>query len=436
MIVNIKRVLDKRVKYAGGEYNLSIRLNKKKETVYIPVVKITEADYETTFVKNHIGKNCITLREKVDEIRSRCEKICAQMGEFNAQRFKKHFHDDQYVPTEEKTEYPKTLELKKLFEYFIKNNTQLKTNTIKHLRTTQKIMDDYDQGVTVYDITPQYLQKFESMKINGGTCNLQGLGSYLRDLRRIINYFTKEIKIIPAHYVYPFGKGGYQIKEMRDKKMVLFEHEIRSVMELDEFDSEFQQYARDIWMTLYYANGVNFVDLLRMKWQNVGEGRITIIRKKTETTQKKLVQVITIPLIEPLKELINKIGDPTSPFVFGLMNKEVYKDTTITNRKNKLRDQINPELRMIGKKLNLRVPLTMKTARDCYASTLKRNGSNRDEIAEQLGHSDIVSSGYYVDSLGIDDSVRMNEKLVQRREKSPVEILPNSLPEYMTNNDK
>jgi len=82
--VNIKRILDKRVRYAGGEYNLSIRLNKKKETVYIPIVKITEADYETVFIKNHIGKNCITLREKVDEIRSRCEKICAQMGEFNA----------------------------------------------------------------------------------------------------------------------------------------------------------------------------------------------------------------------------------------------------------------------------------------------------------------------------------------------------------------
>ena len=56
--------------------------------------------------------------------------------------------------------------------------------------------------------------------------------------------------------------------------------------------------------------------------------------------------------------------------------------------------------------------------------------------SEQLGHSDIVSSGYYVDSMGIDDLVRINEKLVQRREKAPVKILPNSLPENMTNIDK
>ena len=62
--------------------------------------------------------------------------------------------------------------------------------------------------------------------------------------------------------------------------------------------------------------------------------------------------------------------------------------------------------------------------------------SSKLTYSEQLGHSDIVSSGYYVDSMGIDDLVRINEKLVQRREKAPVKILPNSLPENMTNIDK
>ena len=417
MRVKIKVVLDKRVEYKDGQYNLSIRLNHKKETVYLPMVKLTEKQYETVFVKNHIGKNANDLREKMNQTLSRVENICAEMVEFNGKRFKKLFNDPEYPSKVSNTDYPKTLELKKLFQYYIDNNTHLKTNSKNHYSSTLSVLEKYDPGVTVYDITPQYLIKFEREKLKGGKCNLQGLGSYLRDLRRIINYFTKVVKIIPKEYHYPFTEGGYIIKNFRTKKRVLSEDEIRSIMELDEFESPYQEYARNIWLTLYYSNGINFVDLLRMKWDNIENGHIRITRKKTETTQKKVRLEIVIPLTQPLKDLINKVGDPLSPFVIGLMKNEDYSDSTITNRKNKIRQGINPELRKIGEKLNLPVPLTTQTARDCYASTLKRNGYSNDVISEQLGHLDPSSTSHYVDSLGLDRVTEINEGLVKKRAK-------------------
>ena len=151
-----------------------------------------------------------------------------------------------------------------------------------------------------------------------------------------------------------------------------------------------------------------------MKWSDIKGNHIAIFRKKTETTRKKVVQELTIPIIEPLKELINKVGNPLSPYLLGLL-KENSNDITITNRKNKVRQYINPELRKIGEKLKLSVPLTMMSARDCYAATLKRNGCSIDAIADQLGHADIATTAHYVDSLGIEKSRSINEMLVMKK---------------------
>lgn len=413
-MVNIKVVLDKRHEYKGEKFNLSIRLNHKKETVYLPIVKLTQKEYEIVFKKNHLGENSIALREKVNKTLSRCEKICSDMIEFNGKRFKRLFKDNLYIVHDSNDDLPKTLELKVLFEYYIKHVQDIKTNTKKHIKTSKNVFDVYDPGVSILDITPKYLLKFERDKIKSGVCNYQGLGSYLRDLKRIINYFTYEVKLIPQQYQYPFGKGGYSIKNVRKKKQVLSEAEIRSIIELDEFESDYQRYSRDIWLTMYYMNGINFVDLLRMKWSDIKGNHIAIFRKKTETTRKKVVQELNIPLIQPLKELINKVGNPLSPYILGLL-KENSSELTITNRKNKVRQYINPELRKIGEKLKLSVPLTMMSARDCYASTLKRNGCAIDVIADQLGHADIATTAHYVDSLGIEKSRSINEMLVMKK---------------------
>jgi hypothetical protein len=57
------------------------------------------------------------------------------------------------------------------------------------------------------------------------------------------------------------------------------------------------------------------------------------------------------------------------------------------NKNHKLKGQINAQLEMITQKLNLSVSLRTKTARDCYATTLKRAGVSKDKIWEMKDHS-------------------------------------------------
>jgi integrase len=125
---------------------------------------------------------------------------------------------------------------------------------------------------------------------------------------------------------------------------------------------------------------------------------------------------LTLPLDDELKYYLNKVCDPISLFVLGKL-KDGYSEVTLYNRKNRFRQEINIELKKIREKLNLSAPLLMGTARDCYASTLKRNGVPREFIGDMLGHNDPRTTSHYLDSLSIEESFNINKHLVKRKTK-------------------
>ena len=55
--------------------------------------------------------------------------------------------------------------------------------------------------------------------------------------------------------------------------------------------------------------------------------------------------------------------------------------------------------------------LKLKTARDSYATTLKRAGKSTDEIAEMLGHSNSVICEHYLASLDMEKTFDINDCL-------------------------
>lgn len=55
----------------------------------------------------------------------------------------------------------------------------------------------------------------------------------------------------------------------------------------------------------------------------------------------------------------------------------------------------------------------MATARDCYASSLRRSGVSVEDIGDMLGHNDPRTTLHYLDSLSIDESFKVNNRLVK-----------------------
>jgi len=187
--------------------------------------------------------------------------------------------------------------------------------------------------------------------------------------------------------------------------------EIQKVIDFDDFDNKDQVRARDIWLFLYRTNGINFADLLRMRWTNIQGEYLIFYRKKTESTRKNNIKPITAHITPKLQELIDKLGVKESPFILGLL-KEGYKENTFENLSHKVRSKLNGNLLEISNKLNLSVPLKLKTARDCYATTLKRAGVSKDNIGEMLGHSNSVVTEHYLASLDIEKTQEINQHIL------------------------
>jgi integrase len=164
-------------------------------------------------------------------------------------------------------------------------------------------------------------------------------------------------------------------------------------------------------LLLYYFNGANFADVLRVRWDQIQGDYIIFTRKKTETTRKNNKKDIVVPITPKLQKLIIKLGDRESPFILGLL-KEGYEEATFENKNHKIKQQINRNLSIIAQKLNLSVPLNLSKARDCYATTLMRNGESRDNIGQMLGHSNSIVTEHYLRSLNAEKTFAINSSLL------------------------
>lgn len=391
-------VLDRRRLLKDGRYNLAIRITVNGDVLYLNIVSITKQNYEYVFVKKSTDEDSVSFRETCNGYIAKCERIFESLKPFNKEEFRKRFYQKENLISKE-------LLIRDLFDKYIQTK-ELKPNTIVQVRTSKNVIETFKPDVTVFDITSQFLKDFEKSKLKEGV-SISSIGAYTRNLRSIINYFSQVEKVIPTTYQYPFGRGGYSVSNYFPKKVVLSNDDIQKIANMVDFENNMQEFARDIWLLSYRCNGVNFVDLMKMRWDNIKGDYIIIKRTKTETTRKNNRSDIVIPLWDKLTDLINKIGVKESPFILGLL-KEGYNDLYLRNKSMKYRKKINLSLKEISKKLKIELPLTLETSRDAYATSLLRSGKSKDQISTMLGHSNSLVTEHYLGSLDLDKIKEIN----------------------------
>jgi integrase len=394
--------LDRRRKLHNGMYNLVVRGNVGNDMIYLNIGKLTEQQFKQVFEKKAGDEESISWRERCEELKTKCERVINKVKQFDKARFRSMLR-------EKEPEVPKSLVLKDLFNDYVKNYDRIKLNSRLRYRTTGNILESYSPGLTVLEVTPTFLRKFEKDQIKA-KLSPATITSYMIDLRRIINYYTKVKKIIPVTYEYPFGEGNYQIPKVESHKEVLENKEIKSVVEMTKFNSQKEEYARDIWLLAYRCNGSNYTDLLRMRWEDVRPKYLIYYRKKTESTQRAIKKPVIVPLTRKVQSLLDKLGNHNSPFVLGLLN-DGYSEETIVNKSNKKRTEINKLLKGIEKRLGLSAPLRLDMARHCYATTLNRAGVDLKKISNMLVHSSVVVTEKYLAGLNSDELFKTNKHI-------------------------
>jgi site-specific recombinase XerD len=278
-------------------------------------------------------------------------------------------------------------------------NANVYTNTKNSFKNFCS-MNEYLFSEIDYTLLTKYENWMRQKKSSESTMSI-----HFRTLRSLFNLAIKE-NIIHEKF-YPFKKFSITKFKPQPNRRAITKAEVRKIESLKlEPQTEIFE-ARQIFLFMYYGQGINFVDLAKLKWANIREERIFYKRSKTG---KKLKFVILPPLQQILNYWYPITGLENDNYIFPILDvRKHISATQILNRIHKKITQTNSLLKKIGTAAGIHTPLTTYVARHTFATTLKRQGISTAIISEALGHqAESITQSYlksFEDSI-IDDAVR------------------------------
>ena len=244
------------------------------------------------------------------------------------------------------------------------------------------------------DITPNWLRNYEKHLLDDGKAYTT-VGMYMRAIRAIINE-AKRNGLIKENQ-YPFGKDKYEIPNGKGRKLALTMQQIKAVVSYSDGSETTERY-RDLWFFSYLCNGINFCDMLQLKYSNIVGDEICFFRQKTIRTSKDKNE-IQATVTHEMQAIIDRWGNPDKlpdSFIFPYLQ----GDETPMQAKKIIADvvkRVNKKMKNIAKAIDI-VGFSTYTARHSYATVLKRSGANIAYISESLGHTDLKTTENYLAS--------------------------------------
>ena len=162
------------------------------------------------------------------------------------------------------------------------------------------------------------------------------------------------------------------------------------------------EFARDIFLFLFYCRGMSFIDAVFLKKTDVKNGVLSYRRHKTG-------QLLHIKIIDQISELIERYSDKKSPYLLSIIT--VSDKDERTQYESALR-RINNALKSIALMVNLQIPLTTYVTRHAWASIAKSKNISVNVISDALGHDSISTTQIYLASIDTSTIDRANELVV------------------------
>ena len=175
--------------------------------------------------------------------------------------------------------------------------------------TAKRFIEKYQQVLRFVDITPQWLTKFETWALHKEGISETSLGFHLRCLRTLFNDAIRSGDVPRGAYpFYSKDTDGYRIPTGTGTKIALTVEQINVIAKLELTGSP--ERCRDMFLLSFHLGGINFKDMLLLKWKNIKGGEVHFIREKTKRTNRT-VKPIIVPLTEPAKRIIGVGVMPT-----------------------------------------------------------------------------------------------------------------------------
>lgn len=240
-----------------------------------------------------------------------------------------------------------------------------------------------ESDILLDDVDSDLMTAYETYLKSNNVCP-NSISFYMRNLRAIYNRAVEKELTVQRH---PF-KHVYTGIDKTVKRAVPLSI-IRKIRNLNLTLYPAMDYARDIFMFSFYTRGMSFVDMAFLKKKDLQNGILSYRRHKTN-------QQMFIKWEKPMQKLIDKYDTTGSPYLLPII-----KDNSKDERQQYKNEahRINSNLKKIGERLKLAIPLTTYVARHGWASIAKSKNIPIATISEAMGHDSETTTRIYLASL-------------------------------------
>lgn len=262
------------------------------------------------------------------------------------------------------------------------------------------------------EITVEVIDKYETHLRASGS-NDGGIGVRMRELRALFNDAIKK-GVVNEKY-YPFKV--YKVSKLKGKgfKKALTRAEVKKIEDLDEVKYPHLLEAKNLFVFSYYTRGMNFYDLMKLRWESIDNDKLIYTRSKTKGR-------FIVKILKPVQDILNyyKSINNATDYIFPILLKEGLTPMQIENRKSKMLKRFNSDLKKIAEIIEIDKPLTSYVARHSFATNLKELGVSTDIISQSMGHQNVSITTAYLKDFDNEIIDNANERLLM--ESMPIYI--------------
>jgi integrase/recombinase XerD len=391
--VVVSVLLDTRTINKEGTYPVKIKVYYQGKPKYYSVGLCLTSKEELEEALEGKSKECREIQEEIGKELSRILKnveYLAERGTFSFDRLNTRLGKNIGGTINEMLE----AKIKELGE-----NNKFGSKTF--YQSTLSLIKRYKKNdVPIRDITAEWLRNFEKFCLK--TVNQTTLAINMRNIRAIMNIAKSAGMIREADY--PFGRGKYQIKEGLGRKKALNKKQLKAIANYSD-GNEFTEFYRDLWLFIYFCNGINVADLINLKFSDIQNGEISFIRQKTKDRTRDSKRIYA-PITPEMQSIIDKWGNNPRKSIYIFPFMKTGDDAWEHEKKKKnLTKHINDRMKVIGEKLNIG-KITTYVARHTYATVLRNEGVPVAIISPMLGHTSITTTEIYLADLESENRAR------------------------------
>jgi len=389
-MTTLKTVL-RQTELTNKKYPISLRVTKdRKSKFFSTIFKAFENEWEEKsgrFNKNN--SNYIQNNRVIGKFEDRALKVLAELElekeQYTLDDFEQRFRVDSN---------PISMNVFSFWEEIISEMvTAGRTGNARANNDTRKSLNQFNSSsnkLTFNEITPEFLYKYDVfLRSRGGTDG--GIGVRMRAIRALFN-MAIERKLANADD-YPFTT--YKISKLKGKgfKRALSMDDVRKIIDKDLTDYPNLINARNYFVFSFYTRGMNFTDMMKLRWSNISDDQIHYTRSKTKGN-------FIIKILPPVQKILDSYkDDKTTKYVFPILLKDKLSPDQLENRKNKTLKKYNKKLKEIAGICGITKPLSSYVARHSFANCLKQKGVATDVISESMGHQNLAVTQAYLKEL-------------------------------------